>query len=154
MTRYLLYFLTGVAIATVILFFRGYVAVPHNVYSDVALIAGMALFGLASWATLFRIKIGSVLTLLCVLAVIPWLVRIGLRVWSPEAEISIKQIVQIIHLVLSVLVLFSGIVSARDIFRRGSWQVGTGTPGFVLKLILAAIPLTVMVAWLLVTRQI
>ncbi|WP_242921614.1 hypothetical protein [Pontibacter liquoris] len=154
MTRYLLYFLTGVAIATVILFFRGYVLVPHTIYSDIALPAGMALFGLASWVTLFRIKLGSVLALLCVLAVVPWLVRIGLRVWSPDTEIAIKQVVQIIHLVLSVLLLFSGIVSARYLIRPGSWQAGTPTPGFVLKLILAAIPLAVVAGWLLVMPQV
>ena len=154
MTRYLLYFLTGVAIATVILFFRGYVAVPHNVYSDVALGAGMVLFGVASWVMLFRIRIGSALALLCALAAVPWLVRIGLRVWSPEAETSLTQVVRSIHLVVLVLVLLSGVVSARYTFSRGSWRAGTAAPGFVLKILLAAIPLAVAVTWVVLMQQV
>ncbi|WP_347159911.1 hypothetical protein [Pontibacter chitinilyticus] len=154
MTRYLLYFLTGVAIATVILFFRGYAAAPHNAYSDVALVAGMTLFGLASWVTLFRIKVGSIVALLCVLAVVPWLARIGLRVWSPEVDIAFTTVLRLIHLALALLVLSSGIVSARYTFSHGSWRSGTAAPGFILKLILAFIPLALVAGWLLVMGQV
>lgn len=148
MTRYLLYFLTGVATATVILFFRGYVQVPQNVYSDVALLAGMVLFGLASWVTLFRIKIGAVLALLCSLAMVPWLIRIGLRVWGAGA--TAPQVVQFIHIGMSVLVLCSLVISARYTFSRGSWSSGTAAPATVLKLFLMIIPLAVVAGWLLV----
>lgn len=152
MTRYLLYFLTGVATATVILFFRGYVLVPQNVYSDVALRAGMVLFGLASWLTLFRIKPGALLALLCSLALVPWLVRIGLRIW--EAGSDAPQVVQIIHVAVSALALFSLIVSARYTFSRGSWRSGTAAPGFILKLLLMVIPVAVAVSWLLVMNKV
>ncbi|ARS37061.1 hypothetical protein [Pontibacter actiniarum] len=152
MTRYLLYFLTGVATATVILFFRGYVLVPQNVYSDVALRAGMVLFGLASWLTLFRIKPGALLALLCSLALVPWLARIGLRIW--EAGSDAPQVVQIIHVAVSALALFSLIVSARYTFSRGSWRSGTAAPGFILKLLLMVIPVAVAVSWLLVMNKV
>ncbi|GHA64448.1 hypothetical protein [Pontibacter akesuensis] len=148
MTRYLLYFLTGVATATVILFFRGYVHVPQNVYSDAALLAGMVLFGLASWVTLFRIKLGAVVALLCSLALVPWLIRIGLRVWAAGSEAP--QVVQFIHIGMSVLALFSLIVSARYTFSRGSWRSGTAAPATVVKLFLMIIPLAVVAGWLLV----
>lgn len=152
MTRYLLFFLTGVATATVILFFRGYVSVPHNVYSDVALRSGMVLFGLTSWLTLFRIKAGALLALLCSLAIAPWLVRVGLRVW--DASVNAPQVVQFVHLGVSVLVFFSLVVSVRYVFSRGSWRSGTSAPGFVLKLILAAIPLAILITWFLVMDKV
>ncbi|WP_276498367.1 hypothetical protein [Pontibacter litorisediminis] len=148
MTRYLLYFLTGVAMATVILFFRGYVSVPHNVYSDVALLAGMALFSAASWVTLFRIKIGTLLALLCSLAMVPWLVRVGLRVW--DAGTSAPQVLQVVHAVLALLVFCSLVVSVRYTFSRGSWGAGTAAPHVALKLLLALLPLAVLASWLLV----
>jgi len=153
MTRYLLYFLTGVATATVILFFRGYVLVPKNVYADVALLAGMALFGLASWVTLFRIKMGALLALLCSLALVPWLVRLGLRIWATGAEAA-PLVVQIVHISVSVLALFSLIISARYTFSKGSWGSGTTAPAFVLKLFLAVVPLAVLVSWLLVMNKV
>ncbi|GAB3825306.1 hypothetical protein [Pontibacter rugosus] len=152
MTRYLLYFLTGVATATVILFFRGYILVPKNTYADVALLAGMALFGLASWLTLFRIKLGTLLALLCSLALVPWLVRIGLRIWATGSDAP--QVVQIVHISVSVLVLFSLIVSARYTFSRGSWRSGTTGPVLMLKLFLAIMPLAILISWLLVMNRV
>lgn len=152
MTRYLLFFLTGVATAMVILFFRGYASVPHNVYSDVALRAGMVLFGLASWVTLFLIKPGALLALLCSLAQVPWLVRAGLRVW--DASSNVPQVLQIVHVAVSVLVFFSLVVSVRYVFSRGSWGSGTTAPGILLKLFLMAIPLAVVVAWFLVMDKV
>ncbi|WP_266203639.1 hypothetical protein [Pontibacter kalidii] len=152
MTRYLLYFLTGVAMATVILFFRGYVSVPHNVYSDVALLSGMVLFSMASWVTLFRIKMGTLLALLCSLAMVPWLVRVGLRVW--DASINAPQVLQIVHAVLAVLAFLTLAVSARYTFSKGSWNSGTAAPAVVLKLLLALIPLAVLTGWLLVKDQV
>lgn len=152
MTRYLLYFLTGVAMATVILFFRGYVSAQHNVYSDTALLAGMTLFGVASWITLFRIKVGTLLALLCSLAMVPWLVRVGMRVWAAGAEVP--QVLQILHILLAVLVLFSLVVSSRYTFSKGSWRSGTAAPGVVLKLVLAVLPLAVLAGWLLVQGEV
>ncbi|MDX5436947.1 MAG: hypothetical protein LPK03_07120 [Pontibacter sp.] len=152
MTRYLLFFLTGVAAATVILFFRGYASVPHNVYADVALRAGMVLFGLSSWLTLFRIKPGTLLALLCSLAMVPWLVRVGLRVW--DASVAVPQFMQLIHLAVSVLVFSSLVVSARYTLSRGSWRAGTAAPGPVLKVLLAFIPVAVLVGWLLVMNKV
>jgi hypothetical protein len=152
MTRYLLYFLTGVAMATVILFFRGYVSVPHNVYSDVALLSGMVLFSMASWVTLFRIKVGTLLALLCSLAMVPWLVRVGLRVW--DASVNAPQVLQVVHAVLAVLAFLSLVVSARYTFSKGSWNSGTAAPAVLLKLLLALIPLAVLTGWLLVKDQV
>lgn len=125
---------------------------PHNVYSDVALRAGIVLFGLTSWLTLFRIKAGALLALLCSLAIVPWLVRVGLRVW--DASINSPQIVQFVHLGVSVLVFFSLVVSIRYVVSRGSWRSGTTAPGFVLKLILAAIPLTILITWFFVMGKV
>ena len=152
MTRYLLYFLTGVAMATVILFFRGYVSAQHNVYSDAALLAGMTLFGMASWITLFRIKVGTLLALLCSLTMVPWLVRVGLRIWAVGADVPL--VLQILHVLLAVLVLFSLVVSGRYTFSKGSWNSGTAAPGVVLKLVLAVLPLAVLASWLLVQDQV
>lgn len=125
---------------------------PHNVYSDVALRAGIVLFGLTSWLTLFRIKAGALLALLCSLAIVPWLVRVGLRVW--DASINAPQIVQFVHLGMSVLVFFSLVVSIRYVVGRGSCRSGTTAPGFVLKLILAAIPLTILITWFFVMGKV
>ncbi|TPE45574.1 hypothetical protein [Pontibacter mangrovi] len=151
MTRYLLYFLTGVATATVILFFRGYVSVPHNVYSDVALLAGMVLFSTASWVTLFRIKIGTLLALFCSLAMVPWLVRAGLRVWDAAADVP--QVLQVVHAVMAALVFFTLVVSSRYVFSRGSWGSGTAAPGPVLKVLLTLLPMAVLAGWLLVQNK-
>ncbi|OKL40799.1 hypothetical protein A3841_13190 [Pontibacter flavimaris] len=138
--------------ATVILFFRGYVSVPHNVYSDVALLSGMVLFSMASWVTLFRIKVGTLLALLCSLAMVPWLVRVGLRVW--DASVNAPQVLQVVHAVLAVLAFLSLVVSARYTFSKGSWNSGTAAPAVVLKLLLALIPLAVLTGWLLVKDEV
>ncbi|WP_162054052.1 hypothetical protein [Pontibacter pamirensis] len=148
MTRYLLYFLTGFAVATVILFFRGYASVPHSTVSNAALVGAMALFGIASWLTLFKVKIGTLLALLSLLAAIPWVINAWMSITASEAAFT--QIISIVHAVLSVLVLISLIVSLRYTFRRGSWRSGTTAPGIVLKILLTLIPLAVLVAWFIV----
>ncbi|GAA4423609.1 hypothetical protein GCM10023188_02620 [Pontibacter saemangeumensis] len=145
MTRYLLYFLTGFAVATFILFFRGYGGAPHTVYSDAALVGAMTLFGMASWLTLFKVKPGALLALLCLLTMVPWAVRAWQRILV--SEVSFIQVILIVHAVMSGLVLLSLIVSLRYVFRRGSWGSGTTAPGFLLKIILALIPLAVVVTW-------
>ncbi|MCJ8163750.1 hypothetical protein MKJ04_02785 [Pontibacter sp. E15-1] len=148
MTRYLLYFLTGVAVATFILFFRGYGGVPHSVYSDAALVGAMALFGVASWLTLYKMRIGATVALLCLLAQVPWV----LRLWQiiPHRDSSLTSYVLLVHGVLSGLVLCALVVSARYVLGRHSWAAGTPTPGFVLKIILTLLPLAVAAAWLYV----
>ncbi|RDV14368.1 hypothetical protein DXT99_14685 [Pontibacter diazotrophicus] len=148
MTRYLLYFLTGFAVATVILFFRGYASVPQSAFSNAALVGAMALFGVASWLTLFRVKIGTLLALLSLLAMLPWVVSAWMRI--AELEVTITQILIIVLAVLSGLVLISLIVSLRYTFGRGSWGSGTTAPGIILKILLTLIPLAVLVAWFIV----
>jgi hypothetical protein len=149
MTRYLLYFLTGLAVATVILFFRGYAAVPHTVYSDAALIGAMVLFGIASWLTLFTVKPGALLALLSLLSMLPWAIRAWLRILSSD-DAAFTQVILIVHAVLAGLVLISLIVSLRYTFSRGSWRSGTTAPGLILKILLALIPLAVVAAWFVV----
>jgi hypothetical protein len=148
MTRYLLYFLTGLAVATVILFFRGYAAVPHSVYSDAALVGAMVLFGVSSWLTLFKVKPGTLLALLSLLTMLPWAARAWTRIL--ESDAAIAQVILIVHAVLSGLVLISLVISLRYTFSRGSWRSGTTAPGFILKILLALIPLAVVVAWFVV----
>jgi hypothetical protein len=148
MTRYLLYFLTGFAAATLILFFRGYAAAPHSVYSDAALVGAMVLFGIASWLTLFKVKMGALLALLSLLTMLPWAVRGWLRVLEPNA--AVLQVILIVLAALSGLMLLSLIVSLRYTFSRGSWRSGTTAPGLFLKIFLALIPLAVVAAWFVV----
>ena len=148
MTRYLLYFLTGVAVATAILFFRGYVAVPQSVSSNAALVGAMVLFGIASWLTLFKERISAVLALLCLLAMLPWVVRAWGRI--AELEAAFTQVILILHAVLSGLVLISLVTSLRYVFGSGSWWSGTNSPGLFLKILLTLIPLAVAAAWFIV----
>jgi len=148
MTRYLLYFLTGFAVATFILFFRGYGSAPHSIYSDAALVAAMALFGVVSWVTLFKMRAGALLALLCLLTILPW----ALRLWGiiSERESDLTPYILAAHAVLSGLVLLALIVSARYTFSRHSWKAGTPAPGLFLKIILTLIPLAVVVVWFVV----
>ncbi|GAB3542227.1 hypothetical protein GCM10027443_42730 [Pontibacter brevis] len=148
MTRYLLYFLTGFAVATVILFFRGYASVPHSTYSNAALVAAMALFGLASWITFFKERAGALLALLGLLAMLPWVVNAWMRI--ADLETSITQIVTIVHAVISGFVLISLIISLRYTFGSGSWQAGTRSPGLFLKILFTLLPLAVLITWLVV----
>lgn len=145
MTRYLLYFLTGFAVAMFILFFRGYGGVGHSTYADVALRGAMALFGVVSWLTLFRMRIGALLALGCLLAMLPWAVRL----WGilPARDSELTYYILLAHAVLSGLLLLSLIVSARYVFGRHSWRMGTPTPGLFIKIILSLIPLAVVAAW-------
>ena len=148
MTRYLLYFLTGFAVATIILFFRGYAGVPHSDLSNAALVGAMVLFGIASWLTLFNVKGGTLLALLSMLTMLPWVISAWMRMSGLEAAIA--KVVLVVHAVLSGLVLLSLVTSLRYIFSRHSWRVGTATPGLILKILLSLIPLAVLVAWFVV----
>ncbi|PRY15019.1 hypothetical protein CLV24_103258 [Pontibacter ummariensis] len=148
MTRYLLYFLTGFAVATVILFFRGYASVPQSAYSDAALVAAMVLFSMATWLTLFNVKAGTLLALLSLLTMVPWLFRAWIRI--AELEAALAQVILIVHGVLSGLVLVALVVSLRYAFSRGSWRSGTTAPGLFLKILLTLLPLAVLAAWLIV----
>lgn len=152
MTRYLLYFVTGMATATVILFFRGYVSVPHTVYSDVALRVAMVLLGVASWLTLYRVKAGALLALLCCTGMAPWLLRVNMFVWRTGSRAP--EYVQLAHAILAVLVAVSLLVSLRYVLSRGAWRTGTSSPGPVVKVLLTLLPLAVVAAWFLVMNKI
>lgn len=71
---------------------------------------------------------------------------------TPDADVT--QVVLILHAALSLLTLASLIVSARYTFRRGSWKTGIASPCFILKVILAAIPIAEVVAWVTVMQQV
>lgn len=148
MTRYLLYFLTGFAVATVILFFRGYAAVPHSAYSNAALVAAMALFGWASWITFFKERAGALLALLSLITMLPWVVNAWIRI--ADLESTITQIVTIVHAVLSGLVLICLITSLRYTFGSGSWRAGSRSPGLFLKILFTLLPLAVLITWFVV----
>ncbi|MHA6248616.1 hypothetical protein ACXYMU_11805 [Pontibacter sp. CAU 1760] len=152
MTRYLLYFLTGVAVATFILFFRGYGDVPRTSFSIVAVVGAMALFGIAAWLTFFLERFGALLALLCLLAILPW----GVRVWLllPAQTSNLIPYIMMAHAVVSALVLFALLTSARYAFSRRSWRSGTARPNLFLKLVLALIPLAVAAAWFVVMPRI
>lgn len=152
MTRYLLYFLTGVAVATFILFFRGYGDVPRNTFSSVAVIGAMALFGIAAWLTFFLERFGSLLALLCLLAIVPWDVRVWLLL--PAQTSNLVPYIMVAHAGVSALVLFATITSARYTFSHRSWRLGTARPNLFMKLLLALIPLAVAAAWFVVMPKI
>ncbi len=118
---------------------------PHTVYSIAALVGAMALFGVVSWLTLYRVRIGAAVALLCLLAQVPW----ALRSWQtiPQRDSELTSYILVVHGVLSGLVLCAFIVSARYAFGRHSWRAGTPSPGLFLKIVLTLIPLLVAAAW-------
>ncbi len=152
MTRYLLYFLTGFAHALVILFYRGYLDAVPTTYSTVALVSGMALFGIASWLKLFLEKIGALMALLCILAIAPWTIETGRDVLEHDAFLS--GVLLITHAVLAFFALATFITSLRYVIQKGSWTAGTTNPGFVTKIILSIIPVAIIITWLLIMGKI
>ncbi|MDX5420929.1 MAG: hypothetical protein LPK07_11640 [Hymenobacteraceae bacterium] len=151
MTRYLLYFLTGFAHAFIIQLYEGLSAGPASYYPTLGLAGAVGLFAVASWLTLFNIRVGSVLALLSLLLLIPWTVTAVSQ--TLQQETAIDNITLIIHAVLAVLLLASLIVSVRFTFsRRLSWRKGTPKPAVFLKILLALIPVSVVVAWVVVMR--
>lgn len=152
MTRYLLYFLTGFAHAVVILFYRGYLGAESTPNATVALVGAMVLFGLVSWLKLFLEKIGAVVAVLCLLALLPWTIEAGQQALEQDAFLS--GVLLITHAVLAFLVLASFITSMRYIFSRRSWLAGTPKPGVAGKIIVALIPIAILIAWLLVMNKV
>ncbi|WP_439880865.1 hypothetical protein ACSX1A_17130 [Pontibacter sp. MBLB2868] len=152
MTRYLLYFLTGFAHAVVILFYRGYLGAATTTYATVALVGAMVLFGLVSWLKLFLEKVGAVVAVLCLLALLPWTVEAGQQALEQDAFLS--GVLLITHAALAFLVLASFITSMRYIFSRRSWAAGTSRPGLAGKIIVALIPIAILIAWLLIMNKV
>ncbi|MFD2513974.1 hypothetical protein ACFSRY_08865 [Pontibacter locisalis] len=152
MTRYLLYFLTGFAHAVVILFYRGYLGAEPTTYAIAALVGAMVLFGLVSWLKLFLEKIGAVMAVLCLLALLPWTVEAGKQALEQDAFLSGALLIT--HAVLLSFILASFITSLRYIFSRRSWLTGTSRPTLAGKIIVALIPIAILVAWLLVMNKV
>lgn len=152
MTRYLLYFLTGFAHALIILVYRGYLGIEPSLYSTMALISGMVLFGIVSWLKLYLERIGAIAAILCVLAIIPWTLDAGRDALAYDAFLS--GVLLIVQGVLLFFLLATFITSLRYVFSRGSWLAGTSSPSLVGKIIFSIIPIAIVVAWLLVMGKI
>ena len=152
MTRYLLYFLTGFAHALVILIYRGYMGINPTIYSTVALLSGMVLFGIVSWVKLYLERIGAVMAVLCVLAIVPWVIDAGRKVLAYDAFLS--GVLIITQGVLLLFLLATFVTSLRYVFSRGSWLSGTSTPGLAGKLFFSAIPIAIIVTWLLIMGKV
>jgi hypothetical protein len=152
MTRYLLYFLTGFAHALVILFYRGYLDAAPTTYSTIALVSGMALFGIASWLKLFLEKIGALMAVICVVAITPWTVEAGREALSHDAFLS--GVLVITHAVLLFFALATFVTSLRYVISKGSWLTGTTNPGFITKIIISIIPIAIIIIWLLIMGKI
>ena len=152
MTRYLLYFLTGFAHALIILIYRGYMGIEPTLYSTVALVSGMVLFGIVSWLKLYLERIGAIMAILCVLAIVPWTIDAGRRVLAYDAFLS--GVLLIVQGVLLLFLLATFITSLRYVFSKGSWLSGTSTPGVAGKIIFSIIPIAIIVTWLLIMGKI
>ncbi|MBC5994162.1 hypothetical protein [Pontibacter cellulosilyticus] len=152
MTRYLLYFLTGFAHALVILIYRGYMGIEPTIYSNIALVSGMVLFGIVSWLKMYLERIGAIMALLCVLAIVPWTIDAGRKVLAYDAFLS--GVLLIVQGVLLFFLLATFATSMRYVLSRGSWLTGTSTPGPVGKIIFSAIPIAIIVTWLLIMGKV
>jgi hypothetical protein len=148
MTRYLLFFLTGFAHALLILLYTDLAGSDTFHHRNVGLAGAVLLFAFASWLTLFSMRAGALAGMLCLLVLLYWNLAVALETTSQDTIFDTA--IAIIHLVLGVLALIALLTCLRYVFRsRLSWGAGTASPGTVLKILLAAIPVTVAAAYLL-----
>ncbi|PKV67201.1 hypothetical protein [Pontibacter ramchanderi] len=148
MTRYLLLFLTGFAHALLILLYTDLTGGDALFYRRMGLMAAVPLFAFASWLTLFSMRLGALISVPSLLVLIYWNLRTVEH--SLELNTAFDSVIATIHLVVGLLTLIALITSLRYVFRANlAWGRGTPTPGLVLKLILAAIPVTLGTAYLL-----
>ncbi|WP_018476387.1 hypothetical protein [Pontibacter roseus] len=148
MTRYLFFFLTGFAHALIILLYFDLSGEDALFYRTVGLAGAVPLFALASWLTLFSMRAGAAVASVCLLVLLYWNVAAAQQTLQWGA--SLDTILLMIHVVLGALALVAFITSLRYTFRsRLSWLTGTPRPSYVLKVLLAAIPVTVAVAYFL-----
>jgi hypothetical protein len=147
MTRYLLFFLTGFAYALLILLYSDLAGDDDLFYRSLGLLGALPLFAFASWLTLFSMRAGALVALLCLFLLLCWNVVTVQQ--TLQEETALDTAIATIHLTLGVLALIGVVTSFRYIFRRGlSWRTGTPAPGLVLKVVLAAIPVALAVVYL------
>ncbi|MHC2990357.1 hypothetical protein OB13_01675 [Pontibacter sp. HJ8] len=148
MTRYLLFFLTGFAHALLILLYSDLSAEYASFYRALGLAGAVALFAVASWLTLFSMRAGALVSLVSLLALLYWNGYVAQHILQQET--AFDTVILAIHLVLGALALIALVTSLRYTFRRSlSWRAGTRGAGYVVKIILAAIPVSIAVAYLL-----
>jgi len=147
MTRYLLFFLTGFAYALLILLYTDLAGSDASFYRQLGLLGALPLFALASWLTLFSMRGGALVALLCLLLLLYWNAATANQ--TLQEGTALDTAIAVIHMTLGVLALIGLVTSLRYIFRRSlSWRTGTPAPGIVLKIILAAIPVALAAIYL------
>ncbi|MBD1397452.1 hypothetical protein H9Q13_09765 [Pontibacter sp. JH31] len=148
MTRYLLLFLTGFAHALLILLYTDLSGDDALFYRTMGLAAAVPLFGFSSWLTLFTMRVGALLSIPSLLVLIYWNLRTAEH--SMGQDTAFDTTIAIIHLVAGLLAMVTLMTSLRYVFKSElSWVRGTPSPGLILKLLLAAIPIAVAVAYVL-----
>ncbi|WP_299706237.1 hypothetical protein [uncultured Pontibacter sp.] len=148
MTRYLLLFLTGFAHALLILLYTDLTGDDALFYRNMGLAAAVPLFAFSSWLTLFTMRIGALISLPSLLVLIYWNLRTAEH--SMAQDTAFDNAIAIVHLVAGLLAMVTLMTSLRFVFKSElPWGKGTPSPGLILKLLLAAIPMTVAVAYVL-----
>lgn len=148
MTRYLLLFLTGFAHALLILLYTDLTGDEALYYRKMGLMAAIPLFAFASWLTLFSMRLGALVSLPCLLVLVYWNLRTVEHILAQQTPFD--AVIAIIHLVVGLLAIVTLVTSLRYVFKsKLRWGAGTPSPGLVLKLLLAAIPVTLGTAYLL-----
>ncbi|PVY40501.1 hypothetical protein [Pontibacter virosus] len=150
MTRYLLLFLTGFAHALLILLYTDLTGDEALFYRRMGLMAAIPLFAFASWLTLFSMRLGALVSLPSLLVLVYWNLRTAEHSMGQAAAFDTA--IAITHLVAGLLAMVALVTSLRYVFKtKLPWGAGTPSPGLILKLLLAAIPVTLGTAYLLYT---
>lgn len=148
MTRYLLFFLTGFAHALIILLYSDLSGEEALFYRAMGLMGAVPLFAVASWLTLFSMRAGALLALLCLLVLLYWNVAAAQHLLQQGT--ALDSVILMVHLALGVLALVAAVTSLRYAFRRSlPWRAGTPGAGYAIKIILATIPLLLAAAYML-----
>ncbi|MBX0333715.1 hypothetical protein K3G39_10750 [Pontibacter sp. HSC-14F20] len=148
MTRYLLLFLTGFAHALLILLYTDLTGDEALFYRKMGLMAAVPLFAFTSWLTLFSMRLGALVSLPSLLVLLYWNLRTAEHSMSQDSAFDMA--IAITHLVAGLLAMATLMTSLRYVFKTNlSWGAGTPSPGLFLKLLLAAIPVTLGTAYLL-----
>jgi hypothetical protein len=148
MTRYLLFFLTGFAHALLILLYTDLDTGGSIRYRSLGLVSALLLFAFASWFTLFSVRGGALVAMLCLMVLLYWNVMVIMK--TTTQDMAFDTLVALIHVVLSGLTFIAQVTCLRYIFRSSlPWAKGTPRPGLAFKVVLSAIPLTLGAAYLM-----
>ena len=142
MTRYLLFFLTGLAHVLVIMLYKELEGGPAAFYPVLGLAGAFPLFAVASGLTFFSMRAGAWVAMLSCLLLLPW--SVAATTQALQSQTALSTVTIILHPVLITLAFSALVTSMRYVFRKNlDWKRGTHKPTYWLKLLLAAIPLLV-----------